>query len=211
MSISGRPQHLRPLFTARDRLFPAGRGQPAGRSRYRPCAPWRASTRRSSSRCATAIPSGIDGDDEVTARGGREISRQVRRLRRRRSAPARLHGSAAPRGRGIRAQGREIRPDLQWRVAARSADGADLSLLHATQPAADHAYGHDLRRERARRARPADRRRRVAQPPSRAQDDHGPYGAIPGSRNASSSRASRPTSIARSRRSSTGPGSSGTS
>ena len=77
--------------------------------------------------------------------------------------------------------------------------------------ASDSAYGHDVRRERAYRARPAHGGRRGGEPSSGSQSDHGPYGPLhhAGRRNASSSPESRPTSIARYRRSSIGHGNSG--
>ena len=108
---------------------------------------------------------------------GPQVSGQVRRLRLRRPAPARLHGAAAPCHRRSRPQGREIRPDLQRRGAGRSAHDPGLRALRRARPAAHHAHGHDVRAQRPGRPRPRHPRRARGAALPRAQDHpraHGP-------------------------------------
>ena len=106
---------------------------------------------------------GIDGTDEVTAEAVAKY-------------PEKFVGFAAidPRRpdtmellvhaiETLGAARREVRSDLQRRIARRSAHGSSAGLLRSQQPAADHAHGHHLRPQ-TRRSSLAGRWRSIPWP-----------------------------------------------
>ena len=153
---------------------------------------------------------GIDGDDEVTAR---TVA----------MAPDKIIGFAAvdPRRPDAMELLRHAIEDLKLKGVKFGPIYNGVSLLDPRitpvyeywwqQPAAHDAHGHHLRPERPGGARPARRRGHDRLPLSRPEDGDGAYGP-PLIRGVHRRRPQeRRTSIARSRRSTTGPGSSTTS